>query len=77
MLPQDEALDILIEFLREYKYTKIQGMDLDTIRELASVVIKENVFVYNTKFYKQTTGGAIGSSITLTLANIFIFMWKW
>ncbi len=25
--------------------------------------------------YKQTTGGAMGSSFTLTLANIF--MWKW
>ena len=27
------------------------------------------------KIYKQTTSGAIGSSLTLTLANIF--MWKW
>ena len=27
------------------------------------------------KIYKQTTGGAMGSSFTLTLANIF--MWKW
>ncbi|CAF4396824.1 unnamed protein product, partial [Adineta steineri] len=31
--------------------------------------------VYGNKIYQQTTGGAMGSSFTLTLANIF--MWKW
>jgi len=75
MLPQDEALNILVEFLHAHGYRKVKGIPLDTIRKLASIVIKENVFVYNKKFYKQTTGGAMGSSFTLTLANIF--MWKW
>jgi hypothetical protein len=75
MLPQDEALNILVEFLHVHGYRKVKGMSLDTIRKLASIVIKENVFVYDKKFYKQTTGGAMGSSFTLTLANIF--MWKW
>ncbi|CAF3017152.1 unnamed protein product, partial [Rotaria sp. Silwood2] len=45
MLLQDEALDILVEFLRVHGYVK------------------------------QILGGAMGSSFTLTLANIF--MWKW
>ncbi len=75
MLPQEKALDILDEFLRVHNYTKVKGIDLDTIRELASIVLQENVFVYGKKIYKQTTGGAMGSSFTLTLANIF--MWKW
>lgn len=75
MLPQDEALDILMEFLRFCGYTKVKGIDLDTIRDLATIVIKENVFVYDNKIYKQVIGGAMGSSFTLTLANIF--MWKW
>ncbi|CAF5151978.1 unnamed protein product, partial [Rotaria magnacalcarata] len=26
--------------------------------------------------YKQTTGGAMGSSLTLTLANIFMSKWQ-
>ncbi|CAM4972748.1 unnamed protein product, partial [Rotaria socialis] len=39
------------------------------------IVIKENVFVYEKKFYRQVIGGAMGSAFTLTLANIF--MWKW
>jgi hypothetical protein len=75
MLPQDEALNILVEFLHVHGYRKVKGIPLDTIRKLASIVIKENVFVYGKKFFKQTTGGAMGSSFTLTLANIF--MWKW
>ena len=41
----------------------------------ALIVLKENVFVYDKNIYQQTTGGAMGSSFTLTLANIF--MWKW
>ena len=75
MLPQDEALNILMEFLHVHGYKKVKGINLDTIRKLASKVLKENVFAYGKKIYKQTTGGAMGSSFTLTLANIF--MWKW
>ncbi|CAF1489078.1 unnamed protein product [Rotaria sordida] len=75
MLPQDEALDIVVEFLRFHDYTKVKGIDLETIRELAAIVLKENVFVYGNKIYRQVLGGAMGSSFTLTLANIF--MWKW
>jgi hypothetical protein len=75
MLPQDEALNTLMEFLHVHGYKKVKGINLDTIRKLASIVLKENVFAYGKKIYKQTTGGAMGSSFTLTLANIF--MWKW
>jgi hypothetical protein len=75
MLPQDEALNVLAEFLDIHGYRKVKGVAIDTIRKLAAVVIKENAFVYGRKFYKQTTGGAMGSSFTMTLANIF--MWKW
>ncbi|CAF4502130.1 unnamed protein product [Rotaria socialis] len=75
MLPQEESLDILIEFLLQYGYQKLQNIPIDIIRKLALIVIKENVFVYEKKFYRQVIGGAMGSAFTLTLANIF--MWKW
>ncbi|CAF4114993.1 unnamed protein product [Rotaria magnacalcarata] len=75
MLPQEEALNILVEFLHVHGYTKVKGIPLETIRLLASIVLKENVFVYGKKIYQQVLGGAMGSSFTLTLANIF--MWKW
>ena len=74
MLPQQESLTILCEFLAEHGYTKNGGMSIDTIRKLASLVITENAFAYGDKYYKQIIGGAMGSPFTLTLANIF--MWK-
>ena len=75
MLPQEESLDILMEFLSYHGYQKVKGIPLDAIRKLARIVITENVFLYEKKFYKQIIGGAMGSAFTLTLANIF--MWKW
>jgi hypothetical protein len=75
MLPQEESLDVLVEFLRVHGYAHVKSIRLDIIRQLASIVLKENVFVYGSNIYRQTIGGAMGSSLTLTLANIF--MWKW
>ncbi|CAF3713387.1 unnamed protein product [Rotaria socialis] len=75
MLPQEESLEILAEFLREHGCQQIDGVSIETIIELARLVLKENVFVYDGKFYRQIIGGAMGSPFTLTLANIF--MWKW
>ncbi len=75
MLPQEESLDILTEFLLQFDYRKVKGIPIDAIRKLARIVITENVFIYEKKFYRQVIGGAMGSPFTLTLANIFI--WKW
>lgn len=75
MLPQEESLNVLIEFLVQHGYHKVKGIPLDAIRKLARIVLTENVFIYEKKFYRQILGGAMGSAFTLTLANIF--MWKW
>ena len=75
MLPQEESLDILTQFLLEHGYRKVKGISIDAIRKLARLVLTDNVFVYGDKYYKQIIGGAMGSPFTLTLANIF--MWKW
>jgi hypothetical protein len=75
MLPQEESINVLTEFLFEHGYHKVQGVPIDAIRKLARIVLTENVFIYEKKFYRQIIGGAMGSAFTLTLANIF--MWKW
>jgi hypothetical protein len=75
MLPQEESLNILTEFLVQYGYHKVKGIPIDAIRKLARIVITENVFIYEKKSYRQVIGGAMRSAFTLTLANIF--MWKW
>ncbi|CAF1362442.1 unnamed protein product [Rotaria magnacalcarata] len=71
---REESLDILVEFLLQHGYQKIQNIPIDIIRKLTFIVIKENVFVYEKKFYRQVIGAAMSSAFTLTLANIF--MWK-
>ncbi|CAF1683791.1 unnamed protein product, partial [Rotaria magnacalcarata] len=76
MLPQEETLDILMTFLHTHGYRKVKGISIDTIKKLASIILKDNVFAYGKKIYKQTTGGAMGSSLTLTLANIFMAKWQ-
>ena len=75
MLPQEEFLAILAEFLHEHGCEKVEQISIDTIVQLARLVLQENAFVYGNKYYRQIIGGAMGSPFTLTLANIF--MWKW
>ncbi|CAF3860731.1 unnamed protein product [Rotaria sp. Silwood1] len=75
MLPQEESLAILAEFLQTHHCERINGMSIETIIELARLVLQTNAFVYGKKLYRQIIGGAMGSAFTLTLANIF--MWKW
>ncbi len=75
MLPQEESINVLTEFLLQHCYHKVKDIPIDAIRKLARIVLTENVFIYEKKFYRQILGGAMGSAFTLTLANIF--MWKW
>jgi hypothetical protein len=75
MLPQEETLDVLTEFLLQFDYHKVKGVPIDAIRKLAHIVITENVLIYEKKFYRQVICGAMGSAFTLILVNIFI--WKW
>ena len=75
MLPQDQSLENVEEFLKGYNLKKdLQGIPLKVILQLAEIVLKEAVFFYENKYYKQIIGGPMGSPFTLTLANIF--MWK-
>ncbi|CAF4818820.1 unnamed protein product, partial [Rotaria magnacalcarata] len=68
-LPQEETLDTLMTFLHVHGYRKVEGISI-------SIILKDNVFAYGKIFYKQTTGGAMGSSLTLTLVNIFMSAWQ-
>ncbi|CAF4557571.1 unnamed protein product, partial [Rotaria magnacalcarata] len=66
MLPQDESLQILEEFLRAHNYEKVQGIPIQVILQLAQLILKETAFVNGNKFYRQIIGGAMGSPFTLT-----------
>jgi hypothetical protein len=49
MLPQEESLNILTEFLLHYGYHKVQSVSIYAIRKLAPIVLAENVFIYSEK----------------------------
>ncbi|CAM4845825.1 unnamed protein product [Rotaria magnacalcarata] len=76
MLPQEESIAILIQFLIRFNQTHVKGMTINAIESLARIVLTDNVFIYGNKYYRQVKGGAIGSPFTLTLANIFIWHWE-
>jgi hypothetical protein len=75
MLPQEESIGILKQFLNHFKYTHVQRMTIDAIESLARIVLTKNVFYYDQKYYRQIKCATMGSPFTLTLANIF--MWHW
>jgi len=75
MLPQEESLNIVKRFLIKHNIEKVNSISLDVIIQLARIVLTENAFIYDKKYYKQILGGAMGSPFTMTLANIF--MWHW
>jgi hypothetical protein len=72
MLPQEESLDVLTEFLVQFGYHKVRGVPIDAIRKLARIVITENLFFYEKKLYRQVLGGAMGSAFTLTLLAPYV-----
>ncbi|CAF2871575.1 unnamed protein product [Rotaria sp. Silwood2] len=76
MLPQDESVRILGDFLHHYVGERVKNIWVATIQKLTEIVLKENAFVYDHKFYKRIIGGAMGSPFTLILANIFMWLWE-
>ena len=76
MLPQEESLEILKIFLIEHKIETGNKISIATIIELARIVLTENAFIYNEKYYKQVLGGAMGSPFTMPVANIFMMHWE-
>ncbi len=76
MLPQEESIAILKKFLVYFnQYSHVEGVTTEGIEHLARIILTENVFFYEIKYYRQIIGGAMGSPFTLALANIF--MWNW
>lgn len=77
MIPRGGALDALYRFcIKHSKEHKLGNLSVNTIIQLACLVIETNCFAFNNKYYKQIRGGAMGSPFTLTLANIYMYEWE-
>ncbi|CAF1454886.1 unnamed protein product, partial [Rotaria sordida] len=73
-----QVMDALEHFFNSYITSDhlIQGMTISTIFQLVRLVLDEQYFIYNYKLYRQTAGGASGSSLTIPLAYIYLFYWQ-
>jgi hypothetical protein len=49
---------------------------MDTSQRMARLVTHTNWFAFKNKYYQQIRGGAMGSALTMTLANICMFEWE-
>ncbi|CAF1154105.1 unnamed protein product [Rotaria magnacalcarata] len=77
MIPQAGALDALHRFcMKHATELKFGNLTVNTIIRLVCLVLDTNYFVFNNKYYKQIRGGAMGSPLTMTLANIYMYEWE-
>lgn len=77
MIPREGALGALGRFcMKHSRHGLIGTLTINDIMRMARVILDNNYFAYNDKYYKQTQGGAMGSAFTQVLANIYMFEWE-
>ena len=74
-IPLDETIEICVKklFGRKHKY---KGFNKSDFRSLLQYAVKDNLILFNGKYYIQIDGVAMGSPLGPTLANIFLCYWE-
>ena len=68
----NETTDICLKKLFKTPDTLVKGISKNDLRDLLNLATKESFFTFNSKFYIQVDGVAMGSSLGPILANIFL-----
>ncbi|CAF1214217.1 unnamed protein product [Rotaria sordida] len=77
MIPRDGTIAALTRFCEKYSTNrKIGNLNIDTITQLARIVLDTNSFAYKDKYYRQIKGDTMGSPFTMVLANIYMLEWE-
>ncbi|CAF2906318.1 unnamed protein product [Rotaria sp. Silwood2] len=76
MVPQIEGVLALKKMLDYLKLKQVAGLKIETIIRLSRFVMQNNYFSYDGKYYHQIRGGAMGSPLTLTVANCYMFFYE-
>ncbi|CAM4891819.1 unnamed protein product [Rotaria socialis] len=76
MIPQTEGFLSIKKMLDYLNIKQIDGLKMETIMRLCRFVIQNNYFSYNGKYYHQVRGCAMGSPLTLTIANCYMFFFE-
>ncbi|CAF2906535.1 unnamed protein product [Rotaria sp. Silwood2] len=76
MIPQVEGVLSLKKMLDYLHFKNVGDLKTETIIRLSRFVMKNNYFSYDGQFYHQIRGGAMGSPLTLTMANCYMFFYE-
>ena len=76
MIPQIEGVLSLRRMLDYLKIRQVDGIKIETIIRLSRFVMKNNYFSFDGQFFHQIKGGAMGSPLTLTMANCYMFFFE-
>ncbi len=77
MIPREGALAALGRFCMKHSHQgKIGTFAIDNIMKMARLILDNNYFAYNNKYYRQIRGGAMGSAFTQVLSNIYMLEWE-
>ena len=67
----DETIEICVNKLFKSSQT-VSGLSKQQVFEMLSLTTKENVILFDQKYYSQVNGVAMGSPLGPALANIFL-----
>lgn len=76
VIPQMEGVLSLKKMLDHLNITQVNGLRTEAILRLARFVMQNNYFKYDGRYYHQIRGGAMGSPLTLTIANCYMFFYE-
>ena len=70
-VPLDKTIEICVNQLFKSSQT-VSGLNKQQVLEMLSLITKENVILFDQKYYSQIDGVAMSSTLAQTLANIFL-----
>ena len=70
-IPLQETIDLCVELLFNYK-PNIDGFNITGFYEELTVTMSESLVLFESEYYKQIDGVAMGSPLGSTFANIFL-----
>jgi len=76
MIPQTEGVLSIKRMMDHLKLKQIDGLTVETIIRLSRFVMNNNYFSYSGEYYHQIRGGAMGSPLTLTIANCYMYFFE-
>ncbi|CAF1463262.1 unnamed protein product [Adineta steineri] len=76
MIPQTEGILAIRRMLDYLNVKQVDGLKIETIIRLGRFVMQNNYFQYNNQFYHQVRGGAMGSPLTMTMANCYMYFFE-